>query len=97
LHAALFRDFLYTILLAISKQTRDELALSNALNLLFGKGLLTRAAFSIRSLEDDLFKPFGALDRHALRLVSPFPLMKIDVRLNGIVFEHSKKCGGFKR
>jgi hypothetical protein len=72
------------------------LALSNALNLLFGELLLVRAAFSIRSLEDDLFKPFGALDRHALRLVSPFPVMKIDVRLNGMVLEHSKKCGGFK-
>jgi len=73
------------------------LALSNALDLLFGEGLLTRAAFSIRALEDDLFKPFGALDRHALRLVSPFPVLKIDVRLNGIVLEHSKTCCGFKR
>jgi hypothetical protein len=59
------------------------------MNLLFGELLLVRAAFSIRSLENDLFEPFGALDRHALCLVSPFSLMKIDVRLNGMVFEHS--------
>jgi hypothetical protein len=73
----------------ISKQARDELALSNALNLLFGELLLVRAAFSIRSLENDLFKPLGAIDGYALRFGSLCPLMKIDVRLNGMVLEHS--------
>jgi hypothetical protein len=37
---------LHKALLAISKQTRDELALPNARDLLFGEGLLTRAALS---------------------------------------------------
>jgi len=36
-------------LLAISKQTRDELALSNARNLFFGKGLLTGATLSCQA------------------------------------------------
>lgn len=77
----------------------------NALNLLFGEGLLTRLAHraiamtlgSSRALNGNLFKPFGTTNEYALRLVSPFPLMKIDVRLNGIVLEHSKKCREFKR
>jgi hypothetical protein len=73
------------------------LALPNARNLLFGEGLLTRLTLSSRALNGDLFKPFGATNEDALRLVSPFPLMKIDMRLNGIVLEHSKKCREFKR
>jgi hypothetical protein len=75
-------------LLAITKQARDELALPNALNLLFGKGLLTGATLS-QSLDRHLLEPFGALDGDALRLVSLFSFMKVGVHLNGMVLEHS--------
>ena len=64
------------------------MALPNALNLLFGEGLLTRAFLSW-TLNGHLLEPFGALDGDALRLVSPFTVSKINMRLNGIVLEHS--------
>jgi hypothetical protein len=72
------------------------LALPNALNLLFGKGLLTGATLS-QSLDRDLLEPFGALDGDALRLVSPLSVLKINMCLNGMVLKHSictfyKKC-----
>ena len=72
------------------------MALPNARNLFFGEGLLTRLPLSSRALNGDLFKPFGTTNEYALRLVSPFPVMKIDVRLNGIVFEHSKSAADLK-
>ena len=64
------------------------MALPNALNLLFGEGLLTGATLS-QSLDRHLLEPFGALDGDALGLVSPFSLVKVGVHLNGIVLEHS--------
>ena len=64
------------------------MALPNALNLLFGEGLLTGVTLS-QSLDRHLLEPFGALDGDALRLISPFSLMKVGVHLNGIVLEHS--------
>ena len=73
------------------------MALPNACDFLFGKGLLTGATLSRWTLENYLLEPLGALDGDALRLVSPFPVLKIDVRLNGMVLEHPistfrKKC-----
>jgi hypothetical protein len=63
------------------------LALPNACNLLLCEGLLTGATLS-QSLDRHLLEPFGALDRDALRLVSPFSFVKVGVHLNGIVLEH---------
>lgn len=65
------------------------MTLPNALNLLFGKLLLARAALSIRFLKDDLFESFGATDGHALRLGSLCSAMKIHVRLDRMILKHS--------
>ena len=72
----------------ITEQARNKLAFPNALNLLFGEGFLTRAFLSW-TLNGHLLEPFGALDGDALRLVSPFTVSKINMRLNGFVLEHS--------
>ena len=82
--------------LTVAEQARDKLALPNALNLLFGELLLVCATLSIRALENDLLEPFGAFDRYALRFGSLFSLMKIDVRLNGMVLKHSN-CTFYKK
>jgi hypothetical protein len=74
----------------ITKQARNKLALPNALNLRFGEGLLT-CAFLSWTLNGHLLEPFGALDGDALRLVSPFTVSKINMRLNGFVLEHSNR------
>ena len=79
----------YAVLLAITKQSRDKLALPNTLNLFFCELLLVRATLSIRALENDLFESFGSVDGYTLCFGSLFSLMEIHVRLNGMVSEHS--------
>lgn len=73
----------------MAKEARDKLALPNTLNLLFGKSLLTRATLSCRALNGDLLEPLRAANGDALRLLFPLSVLKINVRLNRVVLEHT--------